>query len=331
MLSSSKAVLFLLATSSSITGISAFVHNSGVAFQPSLLVQQQNLQHLQQQSISTTSTSTSLAAQRRGRPRGPVRTIEVKPTMNDEIKHDTLRVSVPDFSKDANGRGGKDEVLGVMSKTEALAKAKELGGLDVILINENSDPPVVKIVDYSKYRYEKEKKAKEVKKNSKASEVKEVKMSYKIDVHDYGVRIKNASKFINQGNRVKCTIQFKGREVQHDKLGFELLNKMADDLTDICSMEGKPKREGRFLSCILSPRAEVTKAVNDKKRKMDKDKKSRKNKDKAAKNPKEAVVAEVNTGGKSKKVKTRTDDDEINDASLDELLGSDTTTENLFS
>merc|ERR1711957_453453 len=103
---------------------------------------------------------------------------------------------------------------------------------------------------YSKYRYEKEKKAKEAKKNSKSSEVKEVKMSYKIDVHDYGVRIKNASKFINQGNRVKCTVQFKGREVQHDKLGVELLGKMAEDMTKICTMDSKPKREGRSLICI---------------------------------------------------------------------------------
>lgn len=211
-------------------------------------------------------SSTTLFARRRGRPRGPLRTIEVKPPMNEEIKYDSLRVTVPNLTPSDNGRAKKDEALGIMTKAEALAKAKELGGLDVILINENSDPPVAKIVDYSKFRYEKEKKAKELKKNSKASEVKEVKMSYKIDVHDYGVRIKNASKFIKQGNRVKCTVQFKGREVQHDKLGFELLEKMAEDMNKICVMEGKPKREGRNLGCILSPRPEVTKAVNDKKR-----------------------------------------------------------------
>jgi translation initiation factor IF-3 len=230
----------------------------------------------QSSAISTLPvSSTSLFGQKRGRPRGPLRTIEVKPTMNDEITHENLRVTVPNLSP-TSGRTKKDEALGIMTKSEAMAKAKELGGLDVILINENSDPPVAKIVDYSKFRYEKEKKAKELKKNSKASEVKEVKMSYKIDVHDYGVRIKNAAKFIKQGNRVKCTVQFKGREVQHDKLGFELLDRMAEDLTKICTMEGKPKREGRSLGVILSPRPEVTKAVNDKKRADEKAKKKNK-------------------------------------------------------
>lgn len=230
----------------------------------------------QSSAISTLPvSSTSLFGQKRGRPRGPLRTIEVKPTMNDEITYENLRVTVPNLSP-TSGRTKKDEALGIMTKSEAMAKAKELGGLDVILINENSDPPVAKIVDYSKFRYEKEKKAKELKKNSKASEVKEVKMSYKIDVHDYGVRIKNAAKFIKQGNRVKCTVQFKGREVQHDKLGFELLDRMAEDLTKICTMEGKPKREGRSLGVILSPRPEVTKAVNDKKRADEKAKKKNK-------------------------------------------------------
>jgi len=271
-------------------------------------------------------SSTSLFARRRGRPQGPLRTIEVKPPMNDEIKFDQLRVTVPNLSPQSNGKQPKDEPLGIMSKQDALAKAKELGGLDVILINENSDPPVAKIVDYSKFRYEKEKKAKELKKNSKSSEVKEVKMSYKIDVHDYGVRIKNASKFINQGNRVKCTVQFKGREVQHDNLGFDLLNRMSEDLTKICVMEGKPKREGRSLSCILSPRPEVTKAVNDKKRADDKNKKRSKNKEKEAKSKKgepvvaAAVGASAVAAGAAKASSLDLDGDE-DLGSLDDLLG----------
>merc|ERR1712032_1207918 len=123
-----------------------------------------------------------------------------------------------------------DTLLGVMPLQEAMEMAKTMGNLDLILVNERSDPPVCKIVDYSKYRYMQEKKAKEVKKNSKATEIKEVKMSYKIDVHDYGVRAKNAAKFIRQGNRVKATVMFRGREVQHDKLGFELLDRFAVDL-----------------------------------------------------------------------------------------------------
>jgi len=293
----SKTLTALLVTTS-LTGVSAFTVNVPKTFKPS---------------------TTSLDAMRRGRPRGPLRTIEVKPTMNEEIKHDQLRVSVPDLSPSSSGKKQKDEQLGVLSKAEALAKAKELGGLDVILINENSDPPVVKIVDYSKFRYEKEKKAKELKKNSKASELKEVKMSYKIDVHDYGVRIKNAVKFLKQGNRVKCTVQFKGREAQHDRLGYELLSKMSDDMVDICIMEGKPKRDGRFLSCIMSPKPEVTKAFNDKKRAEEKQKKRNKQLNKEAKAKKDEP---------EKKIIMKRDDDD--DTSLDDLLGSDTATDSLF-
>lgn len=256
--------------------------------------------------------------------------------MNDEIKYDTLRVTIPNLSVEAqsSGRKVKDEALGVISKAEALAKAKELGGLDLVLINDSSDPPVAKIVDYSKYRYEKEKKAKELKKNSKASELKEVKMSYKIDVHDYGVRIKNASKFIKQGNRVKCTIQFRGREMQHDKLGIELLNKMAVDMADICQMDGKPKREGRTLFSILSPKAAVTKAVNDKKRKEGREKKKKKSQSKMAK----AAGSASAVAGEATPVTEEEDpnpivlqeEDDSTD-SVDELLGSaDAVTNDLF-
>lgn len=193
--------------------------------------------------------------------------------MNREIQHNELRVSILQIDKATFKES--EEQLGIMSKLDALVKAKEIG-VDLVLINTNSDPPVAKIMDYSKYRYNREKKAKAVKKNSKSSELKEVKMSYKIDVHDYGVRIKNASKFLSQGNRVKCTVQFRGREVQHDKLGIDLLYKMENDMTKMCVMDKKPKREGRYLSCILSPRPEVTKAYNDKKRAEEKAKKKKK-------------------------------------------------------
>jgi len=189
--------------------------------------------------------------------------------MNNDIKNTELRVNI--VTKD-----GKDESLGIMSKAEALAKAKELGNLDLILINENSDPPVCKIVDYSKYRYSLEKKRKEKAKNSKATEIKEVKMSYIIGDHDYDVRLRAAAKFIRSGNRVKASIQFRGREVQHDNLGVELLNRMAADLEAIATMEGKPRREGRTLGAILSPRAEVVKALNDAKRNKEREKKKAK-------------------------------------------------------
>lgn len=210
-----------------------------------------------------------------------------------------------------------------------------MGGLDLILVNDKSDPPVCKIVDYSKYRYMQEKKAKELKKNSKATEIKEVKMSYKIDIHDYGVRKKNALKFLQQGNRVKCTVMFRGREVQHDNLGFELLDKLSEDLDDIATKESRPKREGRNLSLILSPRAEVLKAVNEKRRAQDKEKKKKKMQmaeekqaARASSASVESLVAEEGLDGSS-----GAESDIIDmESSLDDLLGgSDDLTDDIFS
>ena len=277
-----------------------------------------------------TTTSTSLSAIRRGGGRRqPRKAPEVKPPMNDEIKFDQVRVNV-------QNKDGKDEPLGILSKSDALDKAKELGGLDLILINNNSDPPVCKIVDYSKYRYELEKKRKEKAKNSKATEMKEVKMSYKIGTHDYDVRLKAAKKFLKQGNRVKATVMFRGREVQHDNLGVDLLVRLADDLEEICNMDGRPKREGRALGAILTPRAEVVKSLNDAKRKKEKDKKAAK-----------AVSLKVKLELDEEKTRSviaaspasildgiDIDDDEFDDdfddASLDELLGSSKATDDLF-
>jgi translation initiation factor IF-3 len=229
---------------------------------------------------------------------------EYVPPMNNEITQTELRVTI-------GTKEGKDEILGVMSKSEALAKAQELGGLDLILINPNSDPPVCKIVDYSKYRYMLEKKRKEKAKNSKATEIKEVKMSYKIGEHDYGVRLKAASKFIQQGNRVKLTVQFKGREVQHDRLGVELMEKLAKDLETICNMEGKPRREGRNLGAILTPRTEVVKALNDAKRLREKEKKKAKEEEFRKKMEKEGVVG----------VQIEFDDEEFDEDDDDDDIG----------
>ena len=275
-------------------------------------------------------------ARGRGNRRPPVK--EKKPPMNDEIEARELRVVTPNPK-------GKDEPLGIMSRDEALAKAQELGGLDLILVNANSDPPVCKIVDYSKYRYMQEKKAKEVKKNSKATEIKEVKMSYKIDVHDYTVRKKNALKFLNQGNRVKCTVMFRGREVQHDKLGFELLEKLSDDLEKICVREGKPKREGRNLSLILSPRPEVLKAVNENRKAEEKAKKKKKQQQKQKKAAAAAAGASVGAAalgsenGALNGLKGNSNNEDVLgeldlegslESSLDDLFGNDDLTDDLF-
>jgi len=257
--------------------------------------------------------------------------------MNAELKFAEMRVSVP--SKDGNG---KDEALGIMTKQEALAKAKELGGLDLILLNASSDPPVCKIVDYSKYRYAQEKKRKEKAKNSKATEVKEVKMSYKIGGHDYDVRLKAATKFINQGNRVRATVTFRGREVQHDNLGLDLLKKLSLDLEDICNMEGKPRREGRNMSAILTPNPTVVKSINDAKRMKEREKKKQKEVSLAKRDlEQEAKTSAAKAASDQEKVtiggvldgldlEDEFDDDDDMDASLDELLGSNKVADDLF-
>jgi translation initiation factor IF-3 len=267
---------------------------------------------------------------------------EPKPPMNEEITASELRVVAPNPK-------GKDVPLGIMSLSDALAKAQELGGLDLIMINDKSDPPVCKIVDYSKYRYMQEKKAKEIKKNSKGTEIKEVKMSYKIDVHDYDVRKKNALKFLNQGNRVKCTVMFRGREVQYEQLGAQLLEKLAADLDSVCLREGKAKREGRNLSLILQPRAEVMKAVNENRRAEEKAKKKKKAEAFAKREQGDAPAQssvldgafddgdDVDDYGEDvdddEDLDDDDDDDDDDDAeemSLDELLGSDDLSDALF-
>jgi translation initiation factor IF-3 len=211
------------------------------------------------------------------------------------------------------------------------------------LINPTSDPPVCKIVDYQKFRYTQEKKAKETRKNSKTVEVKEIKMSYKIDVHDYDVRKKSALKFLKQGNRVKCTVMFRGREVQHDALGYDLLNKLAVDLDDTCLKEGRPKKEGRNLSLIFGPRPEVLKAVNDN-RKRDL---ANKKKEKAASLESKGAVVVGLDGLAEMSIDDEDDDDEDeefdddfeddfeddeddDDESLEALLGTDDLTDALF-
>ncbi len=279
------------------------------------------------------SNVVALFARRVTNNRGPP-TREPRPPMNQEIDSIQVRVTAPTPT-------GKDEILGIMHRDDALAKAREMGGLDLILVNPNSDPPVCKIVDYSKYRYQQEKKAKEVKKNSKATEIKEVKMSYKIDVHDYDVRKKSAFKFLNQGNRVKCTVMFRGREVQHDQLGFELLDKLAADLDTLCVREGKAKREGKNLSLIISPRPEVLKKVGEIRRAEEKAKKKKRTE------LKEQRAAAAAAAGMSSEaianMEFDDDDDDIDDeddddidlesdieSSLDDLFGSDDLTDNLF-
>lgn len=132
-----------------------------------------------------------------------------------------------------------------------MADEKEL---DLVVVSPNQEPPVAKIMNYGKYKYEMEKKAKEAKKKQHTVEVKEIKIRYKIDTHDYNVRIKNIKKFIAQGDKVKIVIMLRGREMQHTELAFNLAKKFLTDLEgEAINIEKKPSMEGRNLIIILSP------------------------------------------------------------------------------
>lgn len=142
--------------------------------------------------------------------------------------------------------------MGIYSSNEALLLASE-EGLDLVLISDKSKPPVCKIIDYGKYKFSQEKKAKEAKKKQHNTVLKEVKMRYKIEQHDYQVRINQALRFLQAGDKVKATIILKGREIQHTNLAIELLKKMAIDLKDISTVQQIPTKDGRSIIMILNP------------------------------------------------------------------------------
>ena len=171
--------------------------------------------------------------------RAPVREL---PNINDRINYPKLRVV------DADGTQ-----LGVIDREEALEVAKDRE-LDLVLVSEKADPPVCRIMDYGKFKFEKEKKAKEAKKKSNHTKGKEVKMCYKIDQHDYDVRIGHAIRFLKAGDKVKCTVIFRGREIQHTALAETLLRRMANDLEQQAEIQQAPKREGRNMIMFLTPR-----------------------------------------------------------------------------
>nr|YP_009654340.1 translation initiation factor 3 [Pleurostichidium falkenbergii]QCH39627.1 translation initiation factor 3 [Pleurostichidium falkenbergii] len=141
--------------------------------------------------------------------------------------------------------------LGIYSSEEALSIASN-EGLDLVVISDKSDPPVCKIIDYGKYKFTQEKKAKETKKKQHNASIKEVKMRYKIEYHDYKVRLNQALRFLQAGDKVKITIIFRGREVQHVNLAIDLLNKMAKDLSEISNIQQMPIKDGKNIIMILT-------------------------------------------------------------------------------
>lgn len=150
--------------------------------------------------------------------------------------------------------GPNGEQLGVKATKDALTIAS-YAGLDLVLISPNADPAVCKIMDYNKYKYEKAKKIKEAKKKQQASiaELKEYRLSPVIDVGDFDTKVRNASKYLEKGHKVKLSIRFKGRQLMHPELGEDVMNKFADKVSGIAVVEQKAKLEGRSMTMLLAP------------------------------------------------------------------------------
>ena len=142
--------------------------------------------------------------------------------------------------------------LGVLPLNKAVSIAKE-EGLDLIEISPNANPPVCKIMDMGKYKYDLQKKANLAKKNQKVILLKEIKLRPVTEIHDYNFKIKNAKKFINKGDKVKFTVKFKGRAMQHTELGKELMNRIIEEIKDIAKVESQPKFEGKQMVMIIQP------------------------------------------------------------------------------
>ena len=143
------------------------------------------------------------------------------------------------------------EQLGILSIDEAMNKAEELG-LDLVELQPNADPPVCKILDYGKHKYQAQKRANEARKKQKIIEVKEIKLRPNIDQHDYQVKMKAVRKFIDGGDKVKITLRFRGREMAHVELGTDLLSRVQEDIDDFAKIESMPKMEGRQMTMILA-------------------------------------------------------------------------------
>lgn len=150
--------------------------------------------------------------------------------------------------------GENGEKLGVISFNDALAKAEEKN-LDLVLVAPNANPVVCKIMNYGKYKFEQAKKEKEAKKKQKVQETKELRITPNIEEHDFGFKAKNARKFLEDGNKVKITVRFRGRELNNTKMGEEVLNQFIKNLEDISVVEKSPKLEGKNMFIILAKKA----------------------------------------------------------------------------
>ncbi len=143
--------------------------------------------------------------------------------------------------------------MGIVDTDSAMAMAEE-EGLDLVEVSPNADPPVCKILDYGKLKYQEQKKASEARKKQKTVDVKEIKMRPNIDTHDYEVKMRNVVKFLGAGDKVKLTMRFRGREMAHQSLGMDVLNRVKDETAEIAKVEAMPKMEGRQMIMVIAPR-----------------------------------------------------------------------------
>ena len=164
------------------------------------------------------------------------------PRVNEQIEAEKVRV--------VNADG---EMVGVISKEEGLKIAFE-AGLDLVEVSPNADPPVCKVLDYGKYKYEAQKKANEARKKQKIIEIKEIKMRPGIDEHDYQVKMRSVRRFLDEGDKVKMTIRFRGREMAHQELGMKVLDRVREDVDELAKVEQFPKSEGRLMTMVIAPK-----------------------------------------------------------------------------
>ena len=162
--------------------------------------------------------------------------------MNADILNEEVRCIAPD-----------GEQLGVMKTEDAIAEA-DSHGLDLVEVSPNADPPVCKILDYGKFKFEAQKKRNEAKKKQKVIEVKEIKLRPNIDEHDYQVKMRSVQKFLDEGDKVKVTLRFRGREMAHQELGVNVLNRVREDTDEVAKIESFPKLEGRQMIMVIAPK-----------------------------------------------------------------------------
>ena len=170
------------------------------------------------------------------------------------ISRESLRINGEIHIREVRVTSATGEQLGIMPTREAMRLAEEQH-LDLVEVAPKARPPVCRIMDFGKYRYEQQKREKEARKKQKVITIKEVKLRPNIEQHDYEVKLKHAMRFLGEGNKVKVTIMFRGRELSHPELGQEIRDRVAEDLKDSIVVDRKPKLEGRNMIMIVAPKA----------------------------------------------------------------------------